>query len=103
MQYVCLCVCVRVCVCVHVCVRVCPKGGVSYHAVHGEVVVLRLQLHGVLVVPPDLRVAGQEQALVVHDPVKHLHQARQEEDQSQSSKDPRKKGFFHMLQICFTK
>lgn len=45
---------------------------VSYHAVHGEVVVLGLQLHGVGVVVANLRVACQEQALVVQDPVKHL-------------------------------
>lgn len=44
----------------------------SYHAVHGEVVVLGLQLHGVGVVVANLRVACQEQALVVQDPVKHL-------------------------------
>ena len=52
-----------------VCVCVCP-----YHAVHSKVVVLGLQLHGVGVIVPYLRVAGQEQALVVHDPVKHLGQ-----------------------------
>lgn len=45
----------------------------SYHAVHSEVVVLGLQLDSVLVVPPDLCVAGEEKPLVVHDPVKHLH------------------------------
>jgi len=50
------------------CVCLC----VSYHAVHSEVVVLGLQLHGVGVVVADLRVARQEQTLVVHDPVEHL-------------------------------
>lgn len=48
-------------------------GGGSYHGVHGEVVVLSLQLHGVLVAPADLRVALQEHFLVVADPVEHLH------------------------------
>ena len=48
----------------------------SYHTVHGKVVVLGLQLPGMLVVPSYLCVAGQEQALVVHDPVKHLWAAR---------------------------
>lgn len=43
-----------------------------HHAVHGEVVVLRLQLNSVLVVPSDLCVAGEEEPLVVHDPVEHL-------------------------------
>lgn len=43
-----------------------------YHAVHGEVVVLGLQLHGVGVVVANFCVACQEQTLVVHDPVKHL-------------------------------
>lgn len=47
---------------------------VSYHAVHGKVVVLGLQLHSVGVVVADLRVACQEQTLVVHDPVEHLRQ-----------------------------
>lgn len=45
---------------------------VSYHAVHGEVVVLGLQLHGMGVVVANFCVACQEQTLVVHDPVKHL-------------------------------
>lgn len=45
----------------------------SYHAVHSKVVVLRLQLYGMLMVPSDLRVAGQEKPLVVHDPIEHLH------------------------------
>lgn len=49
-----------------------PCTRVSYHAVHCEVLVLGLQLHGVGVVVADLRVARQEQTLVVHDPVKHL-------------------------------
>lgn len=44
----------------------------SYHAVHGEVVVLRLQLHRVGMAGPDLSVAVQKQALVVCDPVEHL-------------------------------
>lgn len=44
----------------------------SYHAVHGKVVVLRLQLHRVGVAGSDLSVAVQKQALVVCDPVKHL-------------------------------
>lgn len=52
----------------------------SYHAVHGEVVVLGLQLDGVLVVSPDLRVAGEEKPLVVHDPVEHLHTGEGERD-----------------------
>lgn len=45
---------------------------VSYHAVHGKVVVLGLELHGVGVVVANFCVACQEQTLVVHDPVKHL-------------------------------
>lgn len=54
--------------------RVC----VSYHAVHGKVVVLGLQLHGVGVVVANFCVACQEQTLIVHDPVKHLkHRERQ--------------------------
>lgn len=44
----------------------------SYHTVHGEVVVLGLELHGVRVAGPNLGVAVQKQALVVCDPVKHL-------------------------------
>lgn len=53
-------------------------GDIGYHGVHGEVVVLSLQLHGVLVTPADLGVALQEHFLVVTDPVKHLqkHQYR---------------------------
>lgn len=47
------------------------EGGV-YHGVHGKVIVLSLQLHGVLVTSADLRVALQEQFLIVADPVKHL-------------------------------
>lgn len=43
-----------------------------YHGVHGEVVVLSLQLGGVLVAAADLRVALQEHLLVVADPVEHL-------------------------------
>ncbi len=39
-------------------------------------VVLGLQLHGVLVVPSDLCVTGEEESLVVHDPVEHLHKKR---------------------------
>lgn len=39
-------------------------------------VVLRLQLHGVLVSSADLCVALQEDLLVVTDPVKHLHRHR---------------------------
>lgn len=45
---------------------------VSYHAVHSEVVMLGLQLHGVGVVVADLCIACQEQTLVVHYPVEHL-------------------------------
>lgn len=45
---------------------------ITYHGVHGEVVVLSLQLHGVLVTPSDLRVTLQEHFLVVADPVEHL-------------------------------
>lgn len=45
----------------------------AYHGVHGEVVVLSLQLHGVLVAAADLGVTLQEHLLVVADPVKHLH------------------------------
>lgn len=44
----------------------------SHHAVHGKVVVLGLQLHGVGVVVADLSVSSQKQPFVVHDPVKHL-------------------------------
>lgn len=44
----------------------------SYHGVHGEVVVLSLQLHSVLVTSADLCVTLQEHFLVVTDPVKHL-------------------------------
>lgn len=44
----------------------------SYHAVHGKVVVLGLQLDSMLVVPSDLRVTGEKKAFVVHDPVEHL-------------------------------
>lgn len=44
-----------------------------YHGVHGEVVVLSLQLHSVLVASAYLCVALQEHFLVVADPVKHLH------------------------------
>lgn len=47
--------------------------GVSHHRVHGKVVVLRLQLHSVLVCAADLSVTLQEQFFVVADPVKHLH------------------------------
>lgn len=50
----------------------CVRASISYHAVHCKVLVLRLQLHGVGVVVADLRVARQEQTLVVHDPVEHL-------------------------------
>lgn len=46
---------------------------VSYHGVHGEVVVLGLQLHSVLVTPANLCVTLQEHFLVVADPVEHLH------------------------------
>lgn len=49
-----------------------PCAPVSYHAVHGKVVVLGLELHGVRVAGPNLGVAVQKQALVVCDPVKHL-------------------------------
>lgn len=45
---------------------------IRYHGVHGEVVVLSLQLHGVLVTSANLGVALQEHFLVVTDPVKHL-------------------------------
>lgn len=44
-----------------------------YHGVHGEVVVLGLQLHSMLVTSAYLSVALQEHFLVVADPVKHLH------------------------------
>lgn len=44
----------------------------AYHGVHGEVVVLRLQLGGVLVAAADLRVALEEHLLVVANPVEHL-------------------------------
>lgn len=44
----------------------------SYHAVHGKVVVLGLQLDGMLVVPSDLCVTGEKKPLVVHDPIEHL-------------------------------
>lgn len=46
----------------------------AYHGVHGEMVVLSLQLHGVLVAAPDLGVTLQEHLLVVADPVKHLQE-----------------------------
>lgn len=45
---------------------------VRYHAVHGEVIVLGLQLYGVGMVVANLGIARQEQTLVVRDPVKHL-------------------------------
>lgn len=45
---------------------------VSYHTVHGEVVVLCLELHRMRMAGPNLSVAVQKQALVVCDPVKHL-------------------------------
>lgn len=48
----------------------------GYHGVHGEVVVLSLQLHGVLVTSANLCVTLQEHFLVVADPVKHLHTHR---------------------------
>lgn len=49
-----------------------PCTPASYHAVHGKVVVLGLELHGMRVAGPNLSVAVQKQALVVCDPVKHL-------------------------------
>lgn len=58
------------CFCAFVCAWQLTIG--SYHAVHSEVVVLRLQLHSMLVVPSDLCVTGQEKPLVVHYPIKHL-------------------------------
>lgn len=50
----------------------------SYHTVHSEVVVLCLKLHRVRMAGPNLRVAVQEQALVVCDPVKHLPEQKGE-------------------------
>lgn len=52
---------------------------VAYHGVHGEVVVLRLQLRSMLVTATDLRVALEEHFLVVADPVKHLHKQHTED------------------------
>lgn len=62
---------VLVCFCACVCA---PDGEktTSYHAVHGKVVVLGLQLYSMLVVPSDLCVTGEKKALVVQDPVEHL-------------------------------
>lgn len=45
---------------------------VTHHGVHGEVVVLRLKVHSMLVAHADLSVALQEQLLIVTDPVEHL-------------------------------
>ena len=53
----------------------------SYHAVHGKVVVLGLQLDSMLVVPSDLCVTGEKKPLVVHDPVKHLENEEREKMQ----------------------
>lgn len=61
----CLCACVRV-------------QTVTYHTVHSKVVVLGLQLNGMLVVPSNLSVTGEEEPLVVHDPIKHLHMEEEE-------------------------
>lgn len=44
----------------------------TYHGVHGKVVVLSLQLHSMLVAHADLCVALKKQFLIVTDPVKHL-------------------------------
>lgn len=44
----------------------------THHGVHGEVVVLRLEVHSVLVAHADLSVALQEQLFIVTDPVEHL-------------------------------
>ena len=49
----------------------------AHHGVHGEVVVLRLELHSVLVVHAHLCVVLQEHLLVVADPVKHLESITQ--------------------------
>lgn len=49
----------------------------THHGVHGEVVVLRLKVHSVLVADADLSVALQEQFFIVTDPVEHLKRERE--------------------------
>lgn len=44
----------------------------THHGVHGEVVVLRLKVHSVLVAHANLSVALQKQLFIVTDPVEHL-------------------------------
>lgn len=60
--------------------------GIVYHGVHGKVIVLSLQLHSMLVTSANLRVALQEQFLIVADPVKHL-QTDHTADQCNDSHD----------------
>lgn len=55
-----------------------PIPKVSYHTVHGKVVVLCLKLHCVRMAGPNLSVAVQKQALVVCDPVKHLPERKRQ-------------------------
>lgn len=47
---------------------------VSYHTVHGKVIVLCLKLHRVGVTGSNLCVAVQKQTFVVSNPVKHLQE-----------------------------
>lgn len=74
----------------------------SYHTVHSKVVVLGLQLNRMLVVPSDLCVTGEKKALVVHDPVEHLHREEGEKARLVSENELQMKRVFPSFHLLTT-